>query len=104
MFSVGNRVTNNVLKENLQHTTSLLIDETRYTLYTAATGKTANGGFRNTLNVIAKDLSVTLGASLSESFSTFSTACVEIQYKQRWVRRERKERIAAMADQYDDFS
>ena len=37
-----------VLKENLQNTTGLLIDETRDTLDTATTGKTTNSGLSDT--------------------------------------------------------
>ena len=37
-----------VLKENLQNTTGLLIDETRDTLDTATTGKTTNSGRSDT--------------------------------------------------------
>ena len=60
MFSIGNRVTNDlayrvrnrnrgkyaimthVLKEDFQNTTSLLIDETRDTLHTTTTSETTN--------------------------------------------------------------
>jgi hypothetical protein len=65
MLSVGDRVTDDILKEYLEHTTGLLVDETRDTLDTATTSETADGGLGDALDVIAKDLSVTLGASLS---------------------------------------
>ena len=64
VFGVCDGITNHVFKENLQYTTSFFVDQTRDTLDTTTTGQTTNGGFGNTLDVITKDLSVTLGASL----------------------------------------
>ena len=65
MLGVGNRVTDDVLKEDLEHTTGLLVDETGDTLDTTTTSETADSGLGDTLDVVAKDLAVTLGASLS---------------------------------------
>jgi len=74
VLSVGDRVPDDVLKEDLEDTAGLLVDETRDTLDTATTGETTDGGLGDALDVIAKDLPVTLGASLSESFSSFTAA------------------------------
>jgi hypothetical protein len=74
VLRVGDRITDDVLEEDLEHTTSLLVDETGDTLDTATTSETANGGLGDALDVVAKDLPVTLGASLSESFSSFTAA------------------------------
>jgi hypothetical protein len=74
VLSVGDRVTDDVLKEDLEDSTSFLVDESRDTLDSTTTGETTNGGLGNSLDVIAKDLAVTLGASLSESLSSFSTS------------------------------
>ena len=57
----------NVLKEDLEDTTGLLVDEAGDTLDTATAGKTTNGGLGDTLDVVAKDLAVTLRAALSET-------------------------------------
>ena len=43
VFSVGDRVTDDVLEEDLENTTSLFVDETRDTLDTTTTSETANG-------------------------------------------------------------
>ena len=72
MLSVGHRVTDDVLKEDLEHTAGLLVDETGDTLDTATTSETADGGLGDSLDVIAKDLAVTLRASLSETFASFT--------------------------------
>jgi hypothetical protein len=75
MLGVGDGITDNVLKEDLQDTTSLFVDQSRNTLDTTTTSETANSGLGNALDVITKDLAMTLGSSLSESLSSFSAAC-----------------------------
>ena len=72
MLSVGDRVPDDVLKEDLEDTTRLFVDETRDTLDTTTTGETTNGGLGDALDVVTKDLPVTLGASLSETFASFT--------------------------------
>ena len=56
-----------VFKENLEDTSSLLVDEAGDTLDTTTAGKTTNGGLGDTLNVVTKDLAVTLSTTLSET-------------------------------------
>lgn len=81
-----------ILKESLEDTTSFLVDQARDTLDTTTTSQTANSGLGDTLDVITKDFALkgimstttnigenkrtymTLGSSLSESLSTFSTS------------------------------
>ena len=78
VLSVGDSVTDDVLKENLEDTSGLLIDEARDTLDTTSASQTADGGLGDALDVITQDLAVTLGASLSESLASFaSTSHVE---------------------------
>lgn len=43
VFSVSHSVTDDVLEENLENTTSLLVDETGNTLHTTTTSETTNG-------------------------------------------------------------
>ena len=74
VLRVGNRVPDDILKEDLEDTTSLFVDETGDTLDTATTSETTDGGLGDALDVVTKDLSVTLGSSLSESFSSFAAA------------------------------
>ena len=75
VFSVGDGVANDVLEEHLEDTTSLFVNQTRNTFNTTTTGKTTNSGLGNSLDVVAKDLTMTLGASLSKSLSSFSSSC-----------------------------
>jgi len=65
VLGVGDRVTDDILKEDLEDTASLLVDETTDTLDTATTSQTADRGLGNALDIVTKDLAMTLGASLS---------------------------------------
>ena len=82
MFRVGHRIADDVLEEDLEDAAGLLVDETRDTLHTAAARETADGGLRDALDVVAKDLAVTLSTTLSETLerigsqeTTKSTQC-----------------------------
>jgi hypothetical protein len=74
MLSVGDRVTDNVLEENLEDSTSLFVDETGDTLDTTTTCETTDSRLSDSLDIVTKDLAMTLGASLSESLSSFTSA------------------------------
>jgi len=74
VFSVGDRITDDILEEDLEDSTGLFVDETGDTLDTATTSETADGGLGDALDVVTKDFAMTLGSSLSESFPSFSTA------------------------------
>jgi len=63
------RKVTNIFKECLEDATSLLVDETRDTLDTSTAGKTTNGWLGDALDVVTKDLPVTLGSSLSETLT-----------------------------------
>ena len=75
MLSVCNTITDDILKEDLEDTTGLFVDQTTDTLDTTTTRKTTDSRLGNTLDVIPENLSVTLSASLSESFSSFTSSC-----------------------------
>jgi hypothetical protein len=87
VLGVGDRVTDDVLEEDLEDATGLLVDETRDTLHTTTTGETTDSGLGDTLDVVTKDLAVTLGAALSETLSALSTArhVVEDELRVRWA-------------------
>ena len=74
VLSVGDGVTDHVLKKDLQDTAGLFVDESRNALDTTTAGKTADGRLGDALDVVTKDLAVTLGAAFSESLSSFSTS------------------------------
>ena len=74
VLGVGDGITDDVLEENLENTTGLLVDEAGDALDTATASQTADGGLGDTLDVITKNLPVTLGASLSESLASFAAS------------------------------
>ena len=74
VFSVGDGITDDVLKEYFEYTTGLFVDQARDTLDTTTSRQTADGGLGDTLNVITQHFAMTLGASLSKSFTSFSTS------------------------------
>ena len=74
VFSVGDGITDDVFQENLEDTSGFFVDQARDTLDTTTTSQTADGGLGDTLDVITQDFAMTLGASLSESLSSFTTS------------------------------
>jgi hypothetical protein len=74
MLSVSDSITNHILQEDLEHGTGLFINQTRDTLDTTTTSQTTNGGFGDSLNVITKNLAMSLGSTLSKSLSSLSTS------------------------------
>ena len=87
MFSVGDRVPDDVLEEDLEDTTGLFVDETGDTLHTTTTSETTNSRLGDTcgttlvssyilpgslagtrtLDVVTKNLAMTLSTTLSET-------------------------------------
>lgn len=74
MLGVLNGIADDLSKEGAKHDTSFLVNERGDTLYATTAGETADGRLRDALDVVTKDFAVALGAALSKSFSTFSTA------------------------------
>ena len=74
VFGVGDGITDDVFQEDLEDTTGLFVDQARDTLDTTTASQTADGGLGDTLDVITQDFAMTLSATLSESFSSFSTS------------------------------
>lgn len=74
MLSVGDGISDDILKENFQDTTGLFVDETWDTFDTTSASKPTDGGLCDTLDVITQNFAVTLGASLSKTFASFATS------------------------------
>ena len=73
MLSVGDCITNDTFKESLEYSSGLLVDQSRDTLDTTSSRETSDSWLSDSLDVVSQDLSVTLGTTFSESFSTFTT-------------------------------
>jgi len=67
MFGVRDRITDNILQENLENSAGLLIDKTRDTFHTATASETANSRLCDTLDVVTKNLAVALGTALAQT-------------------------------------
>jgi hypothetical protein len=74
MLCIGHSVTNDILQEDLQDSTGLLINQTTDTLDTSTASQTANSRLGDTLDVITKDLAVTLSTSLSQTLASLATS------------------------------
>ena len=59
----------NIFQKDLKDTTRLLINQAGDTLYATSASETTNGRLRNALDVIAENLTVTLGTTLSETLN-----------------------------------
>ena len=73
VLGVSDCVTDHVLQEGFENTAGLLVDEARDTLDSATTGQTTDSRLGDALDVVTKDLPVTLSASLSQAFASFTT-------------------------------
>ena len=74
VLGVGDRVADHVLEEHLEHTAGLLVDEPGDALDTAAASQAPDGGLGDTLDVVAQDLAVPLGAALAEALAAFAAS------------------------------
>ena len=72
VLGVGDSVSDDVLKEDLEDTSGLLVDEAGDSLDAASSGQSPDGGLGDSLDVVSKDLSVL--SSLTETFASFSSA------------------------------
>lgn len=73
MLRVGDSVTDDVLQENLEDATSLFVDEAGDSLDTPTTSQTPDGGFGDSLDVVAQNLTMSLGSPLPEPFASLSS-------------------------------
>ena len=74
VLGVGDGIPDDVLKEHLEDTTGLLVDEARDTLDTTTASQTADGGLGDTLDVITQHLPVALSAPFAESLSSLAAS------------------------------
>lgn len=74
VLGVGDGVPDDVLEEYLEDSASFFVNQARYAFDSASPGQTSYGGLRDALDVVAENFTVTLGAPLSQSFSTFAAA------------------------------
>ena len=74
VLGVGDRIADDVLQEDLQHASGLLVDQTGNTLHTATTGQTTDGRLGDALDVVAEHLPVTLRTTFAQTLASLATA------------------------------
>ena len=72
VLAVGDGVTDHVLQEHLQDSTGLLVDETGDPLDSTTASQTTDCGLGDALDVVPKDLPVTLGAALAQTLASLA--------------------------------
>ncbi len=74
VLGVCDCIPDDVFQENLENSTGFFVDQSRDTFHTASSSQSSDSGFGDTLDVITKNFSVTLGAAFSKSFTSFTTS------------------------------
>ena len=74
VLGVGDSIPDHVLQEDLEDTSGLFVDESADSLDSTSASQSTDGGLRDTLDVVTKDFPVTLSASLSKTFASFTTS------------------------------
>ena len=74
VFGVGDGVTDDVLEEDLENTSSFLVHETGDALDATSSSKSSNRGLGDALDVVTQHLAVTLSATLAEALTAFTTS------------------------------
>ncbi|TRY78531.1 hypothetical protein TCAL_12919 [Tigriopus californicus] len=74
VFSVGDSITDDVLKEHLEDSACLLIDQARDTLDATTTSQSSNCRLGDTLDIITQNFAMTLGASFAQTFTSFASS------------------------------
>ena len=74
VLGVGDGITDDVLKEDLEDTTGLLVDEAGDALHAATASETADRGLGDALDVVAQHLAVALGAALAEPLAALAAS------------------------------
>ena len=83
VLCVGDCVTDHVLQEHLENSAGFLVNEARDTLDSTTASQTTDSGLGDALDVVTKDLPVTLGASLSEALSSFAATRHDASFDER---------------------
>ena len=73
VLGVGDGVPDSTLEESLEDSSGLLVDQSGDSLNTTSSSETSDSGLGDSLDVVTEDLPVTLGTTLSETLSTFTT-------------------------------
>lgn len=73
VFGVGDSIPDDIFEEDLQHASGFFVDEPAYSLDTTSSRQSSDCWLGDSLDIIAENLTMSLGASLSESLSSFTS-------------------------------
>ena len=74
VLGVGDCVSDDVLEEHLEDSSGLLVDEAADALHSSTTCETTDGWLGDSLDVVAQHFPVPLGASFSQTLSSFAAS------------------------------
>src|SRR5215469_10684446 len=74
VLRVSDGIANDVLEEDFQDASRFFVDQSGDSLHSASTCQTADCRLRDALDVITKDLTMTLSASLAQSLTALASA------------------------------
>lgn len=74
VLGVGDSISDHIFKENFEDSSSFFVDQSADSLYSTTTRQSTDGWFCYSLDVVSQNLSVTLGASFSQSLSSFTSS------------------------------
>lgn len=74
VFGVGDGIADDVLEEDLEDTARLFVNQTGDTFDTASASQSPDCRLGYSLDVVAKNLAMSLGATFAQTLSTFTTA------------------------------
>ena len=74
VLSVGDGIPDDVLKEDLEDTTGLLVDESRDTLDSSTASQTPDGRLGDSLDVVTKNFPMALRTSLPKPLASFAAS------------------------------
>ena len=74
VLRVGDRISNDVLEEDLQHSSRFFVDQSGDTLHSASTSQTTDRRLGYALDVVSKDLTMAFSAPFTESLTALASA------------------------------
>ena len=74
VLGVSDRVSDDVLEEDLENSTGFFVNQTRDTFDSSSTSKTTDSRFGDTLDVVSQNLTMTFGTPFTETFSSAFTS------------------------------
>ena len=74
VLGVGHSVTDDVLKEDLQDSAGLLVNEAADALDTTSASQSANSGLGDSLDVVSEDFAMSLGTALAQTLASFASS------------------------------